>query len=167
MNQELLNTCGSITLEELDMTLEVANKTIFCSKHMIINLMVGRVKEIINQTHKARVQFFVENPGFFSSPKDNPKTDTTDISTEGKGKGVVGAPPIILKDTKELDEYPPTKSNVQEKEEIRVKVDNVHIPLITNTIPSGKATIEKEDFIKGNEPEEKVRGRNLEGKKEK
>lgn len=98
--QELLTTCGSITPKELDMTLEVANRTIFRRKHRIISLMGGRVNEIISETHKAWVQFFVDNLGFFSSPKANTKIDTTNILAEEKGKGVVDAPPTILKDTK-------------------------------------------------------------------
>lgn len=110
--QELLTTCGSITPNELDMILELANRTIFHSKHKIINLMAGRVNEIINETHKAWVQFFLDNPNFFSSPKTNPKNNTTDIPAKERGKGVVGASPIILKDTKELDIEPPVESNI-------------------------------------------------------
>lgn len=105
--QELLTTCGSITSNELDMTLEFVDRIIFHSNHRIISLMAGRVDETINETHKAWVQFFFDNPGFFSSSKA--KTETTDILAEGKGKGVMDASPIILKDSKALDVKPPVE----------------------------------------------------------
>lgn len=110
--QALLTTCASIIPEELDKTLEVVDKKIFHNKHTIVSLMLGRVDEIVTETHKAWVQFFATNPGFYTSPEV--KTDTTDIPVEGKGKGIVGTSPSILKNIKILDIEPPVESNVQD-----------------------------------------------------
>lgn len=65
--------------------------------------MAGRVKEIINETNKAWVKLFIDNLDFFTSPKANPKSDTSNILVDGKGKGVVDSPSIILKDARELN----------------------------------------------------------------
>ncbi|XP_059072498.1 uncharacterized protein LOC131873613 [Cryptomeria japonica] len=179
--QELLTTCGSITLEELDRTLEVADKKIFHSKHRIVSLMLGRVNDTISETHKAWVQFFAENPGFYTSPKA--KTDTTDIPVEGKGKGIMGTSSTILKDIKILDIKPPVESNVHDTKVIPANVEiltdsesvqvinvednspsdqNVQVedtihkeePTVTDTAPSGEATSAKEEAMKVDKPSE-------------
>lgn len=119
--QALLTNCGSITSEEMDGCLKTANRMIFKSRHMTVSLMVGRVKEIISETNEAWVKFFIENPNSFTSPEANPKSHTSDIPIDGKGKGVVDSPSTILKDAKELNAKSPTEANVQNKEEIQAE----------------------------------------------
>lgn len=64
------------------MTLEIPNRKIFHSKHKIINLILGRVNEIVKETHKAWVKFFAANHGFYTSLKPNTNTQTSPL----KGK---------------------------------------------------------------------------------
>lgn len=55
---------------------------------MHISLMVGRVNEIVKETHEAWVKFFVDNLGFLTSPKVLPKSDILDIPVDARGKGI-------------------------------------------------------------------------------
>lgn len=92
------------------MTPEIADIKIFQSKHRIVIIMLGMVNEIINETHKVWVQLFAEKPSFYTLSKL--ETIGTDISVEGKGKGIVGTSSTILKDIKILDIEPPIDSNI-------------------------------------------------------
>lgn len=96
--------------------------------------MAGRVKEIISETHEARVKFFIEHPDFFTSLDDHPKSDIIDILVDAKGKGIVGGPLNVLKDAKELNVDSPAEANVQNKEVIQKETASVHISVDTQNI---------------------------------
>lgn len=136
--QELLSICVSITPKEMDRTLEVANRNIFHNKHRIVSLMLGKVNEIVNETHKAWVKFFAANHGFHTSSE--PKIDTKDIMVEGKGKGIMGTSPSILKNIKILDIEPQVETNIHTNVEIlaeleSVKVASVHVTNVEDNSP--------------------------------
>lgn len=129
--QELLTICGAISGEEMHQCLEVANKTIFWSKHMHINLMVGRVNEIVKETNEAWVQLFFDNHGFFTSPDIPPKFDIPEILVNARGKGILGEDPLIL-DEKITEDIPLALTNVQYIEE-NDPIDNIEdnfLPII-------------------------------------
>lgn len=85
---ELLTICGAITDEEMQQCLDFANKTVFWSTLWHVSLMVGRANEIVKETHEDWVKFFVDKPGFFTSPDILPKSDILDILVDAKGKGI-------------------------------------------------------------------------------
>ncbi|XP_057820993.2 CUE domain-containing protein 5-like [Cryptomeria japonica] len=122
----------------------------------------------------------------------NPRSDTSDILVDGKGKGVVDSPSTILKDVKELNADSLVEANLQNKEEIQAEKTGVHIeqvidvednspldqneqvmdttnvkPVVIDTTPSGETTDAKEVNIGENQPEEKAEEKNLEEEKEK
>lgn len=85
--------------------------------------MLGRVNEIVKETHKAWVKFFEENHGFYTSSE--PKKDTADILVEGKGKGIMVTSPSILKNIKIVDIEPLIDTNIQENVEIPADTESV------------------------------------------
>lgn len=151
--QELLTFFGAMTEEEMQQCLDFANKTIFRSRYRHVSLMVGKVHEIVKETHEAWVNFFVDKPSFFTSPDIPPKSDIPDISVDAKGKGILGENPEVL-EQKITKDIPLAVTHVQDVE-INKMVGN--IPLIIDetieileveaakiTAPSGKATSAEE-----------------------
>lgn len=147
--QELLTVCSAITDEKMQECLEFANKTIFRSRHRHISLMVGKVNEIVKETHEAWVNFLVDKPGFFTSPDIPPKSDIPNIPVDAKGKGILGGDPPVL-ERKTSKDIPPAVTLVQDVE-INKLVDNpsiidvdtveVHeVEAVEKTAPSGEAT---------------------------
>lgn len=114
--QELLFACVTIAPEEMERTLEVENIKVFNRKHRITSVMLGRVKEIIKDIEKEWVKFFGENRGLFTSPKSNSKI--LDTLVEGKGKGIMGTTPSILKNIKIVEIKPLIDTNIQTDIEI-------------------------------------------------
>lgn len=108
--QELLSICVTIAPDEMEKTLEVADRKVFNSKHRITSLMLGRVNEIIKKNKKAWVKFLGENRGFFTSLET--EIDIVDTPLEGKGKGIMGTSPTFLKNIKILEIEPPINTDV-------------------------------------------------------
>ncbi|XP_057838208.1 uncharacterized protein LOC131048314 [Cryptomeria japonica] len=161
--QALLTNYGSITLEEMDRCFETTNRTIFRSRHRTVSLMAGRVKEIISETNEAWVKLFIDNLDLFTSLEANPKSDTSDIPVDGKGKEEIQEEKASVQNEQVIDVE--DNSPLDQNEQV---LDTTNVELIvTDAAPSGKATSAKEDDIGENKLEEKDKEKNQEGEKEK
>lgn len=87
--------------------------------------MVGRVNEIVKETHEAWVKFFVDKLDFFTPPVFAPKFGIQDTSVDGKRKSILGLDSPVLEQNL-IEDIPLTVSSVHNVEKLVVNIEDVH-----------------------------------------
>lgn len=112
--------------------------------------MLGRMNEVIKETRKDWIKFFRKHRGFFTSPET--KTNIVATLVEGKGKGIMGTPPSILKNIKIVEIEPSENTLVQTNTE--TPVNTGYIVYDTNSKDNFPLDInvQVEDIVPREEP---------------